>query len=109
MFRASCVLAVALLCSGAAAPLESRAVAQDAAKEGNKPADNRPPEKPPVDELAQEATTQGSVTVEGHTVASQAIAGTVLVASKATQDAAFNTGTTPNVKFDDANAVPHPH
>jgi carboxypeptidase C (cathepsin A) len=111
MFRASCVLAVALLCTGAAAPLGLRAAAQDAAKEGNKPAeghpaDTRPPEKPSIDELAQEATTQGSVTVEGHAVAYQAIAGTLMVGSNDTQDAAFDTGTIPNVKFDDTNAVP---
>jgi carboxypeptidase C (cathepsin A) len=108
MFRASCVLAFALLCS---ASLGLRAVAQDAAREGNKPAeshpaDTKPPEKPPIDELAQQATTQGTVTVEGHAVTYQATAGTLLVGSNDTQDAAFNTGTLPTVKPDDTNAVP---
>ncbi len=108
------VLAVALACTTAALPLGFQAFAQNQQKESGRPAEGknaeaRPAEKAPVaptDKLLNDATTQGSVTVEGKPVAYTAVAGTLLVGSNNDQDAAFNSGIMADVKPDDANAAP---
>src|SRR3984885_13312508 len=85
-----CLLLLLLACSPA--------IAQDAAK------DTKDDEKEPQPIVPKDSTTQGSVTVGGHVINYQAVAGTILVS--ATNDAAPNRGPLPPPLKDPAEAPP---
>ncbi len=104
----ACLLSVLALtvCSTRAAAQDStkEAAAKEAGKDNPKAA-QKPDTGPPA--IPNDSTTQGSVSVEGHTINYQAVAGTILVAATNDADAALGMGAPP-IKPDEKDAAEAP-
>jgi carboxypeptidase C (cathepsin A) len=99
------VLASALCSAHAAAQDSTKEAAAKEAGKDNPKAAQKPDAGPPA--IPNDSTTQGSVSVEGHTINYQAVAGTILVAATNDADAALGMGAPP-VKPDEKEAAEAP-
>jgi hypothetical protein len=88
------------LLPGASVALSLTAAAQEAGKRCFVKDDTKADAPTPI--IPKDSTTQGSVTVAGHTINYQAVAGTILVAATNDADAALGMSTPPVKENPDA-------